>query len=336
MSRKNPPARQEFDSKNVSVIFRGLAEHRGNSVRDSLKFTKQAFPDAEFIFSTWASTELNETQHFDIVVESNPEQITQSDYLDFKQDNFFRQKMLAVAGLEKSSREIAIVIRSDFFFFSDDAVRNWISFKPVYPEFNIFSKPIGVLSLGCNDPLKNNELFHCSDFLQIGFSEDLKRYWGERHPTVSEYPRNLKVWEKVLFPLTGFSWKRYASEQELILCAMEQSKEIFSVFRRRDSFSSELLRLSEMTLLNSFYLISRQEYKGHMPKNIEEIYNQEIHYDPLGISSIVTTHFNNANGRFWRAFWVRVKILPRRAAMAWLSLVVQLARTIVSQLNRKT
>ena len=242
-------------ASDISFVFQGPVTHRGGDLVSNVQSTKKTFPDAEYLLSTWEGADESVFSHFDKVILNKDPGSVLIDFVTGYPNNILRQVVSAANGLKAASSRYAVKIRTDFSVANAGCIDRWSAFTPADPEMLCFSKPVAIISLGCNDPLRTTGLFHCSDFFYFGLKEDLLLYWDVEEQVRNEKNRTLTLTEKVFHPLYGLSFSRLASEQELLRNFIQKKYNNQFKMDFRDEFSKELLSLSERILLNNFVLL---------------------------------------------------------------------------------
>jgi hypothetical protein len=203
-------------------------------------------------------------------------------------------------------------------------IDRWSAFTPAHPEMLCFSKPVAIISLGCNDPLRTTGLFHCSDFFYFGLKEDLLLYWDVEEKVRNENNRTLTLTEKFLHPHYGLSFSRLASEQELLIKFIQNKYNKKFKMDFCDEFSQELLSLSECILLNNFILLDADEAGVVVPERISKISKLDHHYIPSELATIAVGYKQNLQSRYIRSIIIRYKRMPRQALLTVYSIVAYL------------
>jgi hypothetical protein len=309
------------ERNNISFVFQGPVGHRGGNLASNIINTKNVFPDAEFILSTWQGADETVFDQFDkVILNKDPGTVFIEPVTGYP-NNILRQVVSTVSGLKAASRKYAVKIRTDFSIANHRFLENWSSFSPANPEAMIFSKPVAILSLGCNDPTRRNDLFHCSDFFYFGLLEDLLLYWDVEERVKSEKNRMLSIPEKIWHPLYGILFGRLAIEQELFGFFMERKYGDRFRIKYRDQFSKDLLFLSETLLLNNFLLLDALDSGVVVPERINKISRLGHHYDPREVPAISNDYRNFLESRYVKALVARYRFMPRQIMLTVFSLV---------------
>jgi len=318
-------------TSDISFVFQGPVTHRGGDLVSNLKSTKRNFPDAEYLLSTWEGADVSVFCHFDKVILNKDPGAILIDPVTGYPNNILRQVVSTANGLKAASSRYAVKIRTDFAVENANFIDRWSAFTPAYPEMLCFSKPVAIISLGCNDPLRTTGLFHCSDFFYFGLKEDLLLYWDVEEQVRNENNRTLTLTEKLLHPQYGLSFSRLATEQELLRNFVQNKYNKQFKMDFRDEFSKELLSLSEGILLNNFVLLDAAEAGVVVPKRINIISKLDHHYIPAEVSTIAVGYKQKLQYRYIRSMVIRYKRMPRQALLTVYSIAAYLLSNIFSK-----
>lgn len=312
---------ETIETNDISFVFQGPVGHRGGDLACNVTKTKKAFPDAEFILSTWAGAEETVFDQFDkVVLNKDPGPVFIEPVTGYP-NNILRQVVSSANGLKMVSKKYAVKIRTDFSVSNRRFVDAWSSFAPANPEVMIFRKPVAILSLGCNDPVRKNILFHPSDFFYFGLREDLLLYWDVEDKVKTENSRMLLVREKIRHPWYGLAFGRFAIEQELFNYFMENMNGYLHRIRYRDQFNRNFLLLYETLLLNNFLLLDASDSGITVPERIGKISKLGHHYDPRKMRALASDYNNSFESRYIQALITRYRTMPREIMLTVFSLV---------------
>ena len=310
-----------LDKDNISIVFQGPVGHRGGDLENNIRKTRQVFPKAEFILSTWQdSDELVFNQFDKVILNRDPGPIYSEPVAGYP-NNILRQVVSTAKGLNMASNKYAIKIRTDFSIENDGFIEQWLNYVPAKPETVLFKKPVAILSLGCSDPVRRSLLFHPSDYFYFGLREDLLLYWNVENQVKDNKNLALSINEKILHPLYGMSFGRLAIEQELFCLFLMNKYEKNISFRYRDQFGKELLKLSEDLLLNNFVLLDVFDSGIVAPKRIQKISKLKHHYEQNSVTAVLNGNRAVLRSRYVGALITRYKYLPRQVLLTIYSLV---------------
>lgn len=176
-------------SRDISIIIQGPLP-RGDDLKGPRDFAWRAFasikrhyPDSEIVISTWADEETDQLE-WDHLIQSEPP----APIIDRRGNvnNINRQILSTKLGLQKSMRPYALKFRADHCFHSDSfsCIRLTDCDLPKVPR--LFKQPITVSNYVIRNPVKVPFLFHLSDIVQFGRTEDLTALWDTELVTPNE------------------------------------------------------------------------------------------------------------------------------------------------------
>ncbi len=175
-------------SIDFSVVVQGpihsSPEHKGErdvTIR-CLKSIRTFLPDAEIVLSTWES-ENTEGLDYNVLIKSVDPKTNSSttrnanaiaEQLSFT--NVDRQIVSTRAGLEAATRPYAIKFRGDLLMESDALLRHPEFFDS--PGTPLFQGKVLITPYFTKNPRTFPSLFHYSDIVQVGRTEDLRKIWS--------------------------------------------------------------------------------------------------------------------------------------------------------------
>lgn len=302
----------KVDEKDISFVFHGPVAHRNGSLITNVQNTKKIFPNSEYILSTWEGADSSVFPYFDkVILNKDPGPVAIEPVTGYA-NNVLRQVVCTANGLKAATKLYAVKIRSDFAVTHSGFIELWSKFIPANPDFLYFKKPVAILSLGCNDPVRTPGLFHCSDFFYFGLKEDLLTYWDVENQIRAEEDRLLTVFEKIKHPLYGLSFNRLPAEQELFRNFIQKKCNKQFEFKFRDLFSKDLLILSETVMLNNFVLMNHLQAGVFVTDRISNIAKLDHHYIPSELAKITNAYEANVQNRKLRAVAARYKSIPKQ------------------------
>ncbi len=212
------------------------------------------FPGAEIVLSTWQK-ENTDGLDYDLLVKSeDPGAVAFNDQgkpPGFNNTN--RQIVSTRAGLAAATRPYAVKFRGDVCFESSDLLRySGVLGEPL--SHSPFRSRVLITNRYTRNPRRSLKSFHYSDLVQVGRTEDLRKYWSAPLVPEPETTRWLEGRKTALFvPVQGV-YMRLVCEQYLALHLLATTgRQIF--FDHPHDISCSRLILSERFLLDNFYLI---------------------------------------------------------------------------------
>lgn len=171
----------------LSIVFQGSLSHiktrpQQDSFKRNLTFLKEKNPGCEIIISTWEgekSSYLNPLVN-KIIYSKDPGPLPGLKF-DNKLNNVNRLIVSSCAGVAAARGEYIVKLRTDLEFYMEDIVGFYENETNKYGQLepDVFSKKMICTNLFTIDPRFIERMpYHISDWIQIGFSPDLKKYWN--------------------------------------------------------------------------------------------------------------------------------------------------------------
>jgi hypothetical protein len=178
---------------NLSIVFQGPADVRCSTLYLYLQRTRNTFPDAEIIVSTWHSTPTTDAllnarlarMGVRLILSNDPGPLTGHDISGRWTTNLNRLLCSARAGLQAASRPLVIKLRTDTWLSSralldrieQDVLRD--AGPPRQEAFKVFSHRVINASWFARDPKGSLPfLFHPGDILLAGKTEDVRLFFS--------------------------------------------------------------------------------------------------------------------------------------------------------------
>lgn len=276
---------QEID---LSIVFQGPF-NKNTSI--SIDRIKNIFPNCEIIVSSWKEDSNKFVLDKDIITtfsyDPGPDFI---DSVTNVADNFSRQWLSTINGLELASKKYSLKVRTDILIEEE--------FKKINTLVNIFqnsSKKYAVCTAGSVDPMKFPILCHFSDLIQFAETKELIKLWGNSlRSIVSEDFIDITK-RKLLFGISGGRFARLACEQRLWL---NNSNYELSV----DSYGKDLFLLHNKHI-EEILLFKTEDFGIRLPSRIYE--------DSESFKYFFDNNFNKITYKKWLLFRFNIKHYKR-------------------------
>lgn len=237
----------------ISVVVQGAV----SECHACFEKLENAFPEAEFILSTWEGTISLDINIKGIVLSKEPKCFLLDD-ISQTPNNINRQIVSTRAGLEKATRPYCLKIRTDILLENVDFLKEFGRYDDIAPPLHVKNR-----ILICNYYTRNPRVyplpFHPSDWVLFGRTEDLKRYFDAPCESEEEirwfttHPREQNGFYTNLL-------SRYVPEQYLCLNFLRQFEPVhFDCFY---DATPENIQQTERMLAGDFVVLDYQKQFG--------------------------------------------------------------------------
>jgi len=245
-----------MDSKDISVVVQGPVDGKGT--QKCLRSIRKYIPGANIVLSTWKGSELNGFDYDKLVENEDPGSNVCS--IERKEvNNLSRQIVSTYGGLKYVNTKYTLKIRSDLIFYNSKILKIKFENLKKNNKYCVFKERILVPSIYSKLYLSENNqitpmLFHPSDWLFFGLSDDLKYLFNIELPKEPEfslyYKHNLKN-SRFVDPY-DYNLFQYTPEQYIFYNAVK--KKIAVKFDHRTDINSRNVHISRLCMLNNFYI----------------------------------------------------------------------------------
>ncbi len=253
-------------SADISVVVQGPL-YRTDGGRPNidvcLDAVKRVLPDAEIIVATWSDEDVAGVRAHKVVAIDDP-----GGWPDIGGNviNLQRQDRSTRAGLALATRRWTLKMRSDIILEHAGFLRRLLHGQRVPAECRLFESPVAALTLYSRDPARAPALFHPSDIIQFGLTEDMKAFWSgtpfRSSDVLGEDPRFglIRGW-------LGFTRQRLVPEQALMLRWLA-SNGLSASLSSPTAVSVEGAQMSEQMLLANFRLMDARDAGVLIPPHL--------------------------------------------------------------------
>lgn len=241
----------------LSVVIQGpLYRGAPEGIERCLASIRAQCPGAEVIVSTWETEPWQGLDADRVVLSKDPGGFTSRSYTN----NVNRQARSTLAGLEVATRPLALKFRADHALASTRMLA-----LPAAREGSLFVRPVVAPTLFVRNPEKFPMLFHMTDLVQFGLTEDLYSFWDG-----PEFARDYLVHET---PVKGSHFMprttvKLVPEQALTL-RWAQRAGLPVYLRRADDITPELAEQWADLLVRNFSLVDWQDSGVVFPRRFQ-------------------------------------------------------------------
>lgn len=264
-----------IDSKDISVIVQGAIDSKFTG--DVLKSVRKNLPEAEIILSTWIGSNTSNLG-FDILVENEDPGAEIIDDVFKTKNNINRQIVSTKEGLNRATRKYSLKIRTDILLENT----NFLNYFGKYIERNesvsILNERVLINSLYTRDFNKITLLFHPSDWVFFGLTEDLKNIWDI---PLQDEPQTSRYFDSHPRPLIDINpnWQfRYIPEQYIWINFLKKNGVQFD-FEHITDINKKNIDLSELSLVNNLTVIDYEDFGIKFLKYDPYTWNTEYNYN---------------------------------------------------------
>ncbi|EQB8221507.1 WavE lipopolysaccharide synthesis family protein [Klebsiella aerogenes] len=257
---------------NLSIVFQGPADVMSPALYRGLQRTRDTFPDAEIIVSTWHRTPMEDrllqirlqSMQIRLILSVDPGPLTGTDTSGCWTTNLNRLLCSARAGLAAVSHPLVIKLRTDTWLSSrtllalleQDVLQD--AGPPRKEAFRVFSHRVINASWFARDPKGSLPfLFHPGDILLAGRTEDVRLFF-------SAPLADMSLFCPARMPGLWIAW-RYVPEQWFWVHAIHQATGR-RVYEGNFSHTPALATESEQFYLANFVPYSPGALGLHWPK----------------------------------------------------------------------
>lgn len=247
---------EKIQSKDISVIIQGaVCKHTKQALLSVRKF----LPKAEIILSTWEGNDIDGLDYDVLLLNQDPgaEIFTKSG----TKHNINRQTLSTQNGLKKATREYSLKLRSDSVLLGKKFLNYFGKYQKRNEHCKILKERVLVLNWHTRIPkLPQPLLFHPSDMIMFGLTEDLINIWDiplAQEPAFSSYFKNNPAKNPELqikkcytqFPAEMYIWITFLRKNNIEINMQDWT----------DCYDDELVKLSELSIANNLCVI---DYKS--------------------------------------------------------------------------
>ncbi len=253
----------ELADGDFSVVVQGPV---GPRLTDVVASVRRVLPAAQLIVSTWQGSDVAGLDADDVILNEDPGSVSLIDehgVATARMMNVNRMLVSSRSGVERCERPWAIKLRSDSPMESPAFVE-WIDRYPErVDELAVFDRRILTSTIATRPGrAASGYLFHPSDCVHIGATEDLKRLWAT--PPIDEAETVAWLVGKPRPPAFRWGSPRYFNEQVLWLGCLAAAGHHVG-YEQAGDVSPELIRRSDLSIVNNFVVLEPWQLGIRMP-----------------------------------------------------------------------
>lgn len=302
---------ERVSSSDISVVIQGPSLHNegnGSQLEACVDSIRRVLPQAEIILSTWKGQSYAPDIVDRVVFSEDPG--STENWLG-QPWNFNRMVISTRNGLEKASRPYTLKFRADLRLSSAEIfVRPQSIERDVDARFKIFRHPVVMTNIFARNPASCSPLlFHPSDIVQFGLTEDLADLWNRRIFNRSEVCSGLSLGRCLGF--LGYTGLRMVPEQALMTEWLNSNG--YEVRLPYPGFvSKKYCELSERLLSTNFFIVDWKMSGVEFPRRFlldrkleKTIYDADHGNSLAGIYSSEESRDERIRVIFWNAYFYR-------------------------------
>jgi len=175
-----------IDTNQISVVVQGAIEE--TLTKDCIDSVRKYLPESEIILSTWERSKMSnidQSKINKIIFSKDPGGVVYTSC--GVNNNVGRQIISTKKGLENTSHEFTLKIRSDMVLNGKGFLKYFNIYNKHANGFKIFNKKILICNYYTNSHFIVPMLFHPSDWVSFGHTEDLIKLWDIPVPSENNY-----------------------------------------------------------------------------------------------------------------------------------------------------
>lgn len=287
-------------AKDISVVIQGsLLRGKREGIERCLGSLAMVLPEAEIIISTWENEDICLIPSYvKVVTSKDPGCFWETPYRAY---NLNRQIVSTLAGIKAATRPYCLKLRSDHALLNTNFLRVSAS-RPG----TLFSAPLTITNLYVRNPEKYPLIFHVSDVVQFGATQDLSQYWDSELFDENDVLHPLD--QRNLFQQLFSTRFKLVPEQAATLRWLSSKHNIVVKLNKVNDINPSLLKLWAEILTTNFTLINWQESGVIFPEKFENdpsVLNTLINSED--IPRVVIHGFNSAKAK--RNNWIGTSFL---------------------------
>lgn len=291
-----------FSSRDISVIIQGpIFDGQSNIAQRAIDSVLQFLPDAQVILSSHDDQpEINAEDV--LIVRAEPS----CHIVDINGNKNNVNKLIAsmTSGLELATREYCIKLRTDHVLVDGSLLCCIAAMAGSVEKAELFQRKIGVSNLFLRNPLKVPYLFHLTDTLQYGCTEDLRKLWS-----IGQLPENF------LYLQDGPRTNPVGTFQGFTSFRLLPEQAIFLRFVQKNGLALDLEHISHTSfeLFNAWEDLLLDNFEVHDWQSLGVVPPARFLSRPY-VSESVITEFDVGK--------MRVRRLPRHRALRYAQLLL--------------
>lgn len=222
---------KSFPFEDLSVVVQGGIDRTLTPI--CMASIRKFLPGSRIILSTWEGMPTDNIDYDELVISQDPKGVTNYHFEDFDYEyinNVNRQLVSTQKGLEVVKTKYVLKLRTDMVLLSNGILNYLGKYEKSNDEYRIFMSKVIIADIWTRHYIEIFDKyvpapFHPSDWFQLGYTEDLKRFYlGTPLMPVEDAGayRNLKHYERKRQYKYGWNC-RWVPEQYFAIKALERS-----------------------------------------------------------------------------------------------------------------
>jgi len=246
-----------IDSKEISVVVQGAIDK--NLTQKCLNSIRLLLPKSVIILSTWEGSDA-EGLNYDVLIKNKDPGAELCDLEYNIKNNVNRQILSTKNGLMNTTTKYALKLRSDIVLKNNNFLKYFTKFDNFRnKECKIFKNRIIINNLYCANRKKTNFLFHISDWVQFGLTEDIFNLWDiqlQKEPETSKYFLNKE--RPLIDPVSTWLFQ-YIPEQYIWKSCLEKNG-IDIKFEYFTDLNERNIEINDLAFANNVVIVNYEEY----------------------------------------------------------------------------
>ncbi len=274
-----------MDSKDLSVVVQGAISKKHTSL--CLKSLRKFLPDSEIILSSWQGSNVSKLDFDKCILSKDPGgNVCSRDGKGINNCN--REIVSTKAGINLATKKFILKIRSDIILKNSNILKINFLNKKRDDRFSFLSDRVLVCSIysrlfAIKDGNKLPILFHPSDWIYLGYAEDIKNLFDiplTQEPEFSLWFKDREQHRNGYVDVHPHRLWKFAPESYIWISCLKKYIDINC--EDKLDISDELIELSKNTLVNNFYMADQPQLGINLEKyNIIQAMMPKIDSDGL-------------------------------------------------------
>ena len=244
-----------INTEDISVVVQGSIDKVNTPI--CLKSIRKYLPGAEIILSTWEDSNV-EGLDYDILVLNKDPGACLCDKAQKIYNNVNRQILSTKNGLKKATKKYAIKIRSDMKITGTNFLTYFKKFEKRCDECKILKERVIINNLYCANPYETSFLFHISDWIFFGLTDDILNIWDIPLET-EDVALYFKIHNRPVLDIIKTWLFQYIPEQYIWISFLKKNKIDFD-FKYYTDINNKNLRLSELSFANNIVILNYEQF----------------------------------------------------------------------------
>jgi len=272
-----------INKKDISFVVQGPIVLKDNQTYKCLNSIRKFFPQSKIILSTWKDSELSKLDFDEVILSNDPG----AKYLSFNNymNNINRMIISSKAGILKARTKFTVKLRTDMLVINSNLATLLSSIENKKGLFK--SKIIIPSNWSKNPDYDEKMLFHPSDFLYAGLTDDLRDLFSL--PLMNESDMTWFLHNQIPKNAAIPSFiPRYSNEQYIFISFLNKKKFMHGInhafdYSKKSHEAHNKFFLDNLVLKHAKNIgVNCQKYPYKWPINIKQAYTEQeaLNLDP--------------------------------------------------------